>query len=98
MTSGGLAVRQWAIMIQPIFVSATTGDLGEARDIVVGVLAAMGYRTRVQPTLPFTGGDLRVELRRLVDECASVIQLVGFRCGRIPATDDPVFGRVSHTQ
>jgi Domain of unknown function (DUF4062) len=85
-------------MNPPIFVSATSGDLGTARDLVVSVLIGMGYHTRVQPTFPFVGGDLRAELRRLIDECGMVIQLVGFRCGQIPASDDPVFGRVSHTQ
>jgi hypothetical protein len=85
-------------MTLPIFVSATSGDLGEARDIVVGVLAGMGHHTRVQPTFPFVGGDLRHELRRLINECASVIQLVGFRCGQVPTAEDAKFGLISHTQ
>ncbi|MEK6261867.1 MAG: DUF4062 domain-containing protein [Planctomycetota bacterium] len=85
-------------MNPPIFVSATSSDLGDARDLVVSVLGGMGYQSRVQPTFPFVGGDLRAELRRLIDECGMVIQLVGFRCGQVPTTDDPTFGRVSHTQ
>lgn len=82
----------------PIFVSATSGDLGAARDLVVTVLAGMGQHTRVQPTIPLAGGDLRAVLRRLIDECGMVIQLVGFRCGRLPPVVDPTFGLVSYTQ
>ena len=83
----------------PIFVSATSGDLGAARDLVVRVLTSgLGYQARVQPTLPFSGGDLRAELRRLIDECGMVIQLVGFRCGQMPPTVEPEFGLVSYTQ
>lgn len=82
----------------PIFVSATSGDLGEARNLVVRVLAGMAYQTRVQPAFPFRGGDLRAALRGIIDECGLVIQLVGFRYGQEPPTVDQEFDRVSYTQ
>lgn len=84
-------------VLAPIFVSATLRDLASARDLVASVLHGMGYHTQLQPSCPVTGEDLRVKLRRLIDECGMLIQLVGFRCGEEPPTHNPDFGRVGST-
>src|SRR3954452_21460923 len=82
-----------------VFVSAT-GDLRSARDLVAKVLHSMGYEPVWQDVEPTDGGELLDVLRRWMEPCGLMIQLVGRRYGAEPpaALRPAEFGRVSFTQ
>ena len=85
--------------MQPqIFISATTADLRSARALVARVLDSIGYTPVPMETFPTRGWELRESLRRRLEPCEAVIQLVGYRYGEQPPEADPEFGRVSYTQ
>src|SRR3954470_15290850 len=82
-----------------VFISST-GDLRSARDLVAKVLHSMGYEPVWQDVEPTDAGDLLGVLRRWMDPCRLMIQLVGRRYGAEPPADGrpAEFGRVSFTQ
>jgi tetratricopeptide (TPR) repeat protein len=80
-----------------IFISATS-DLRAARDLVGRVLYSMGYEPRWQDIAPIDGGPMLQVLRRWVDGCQVVLQLVGHRYGAEPPAPTEKFGRCSFTQ
>src|SRR4051794_5850950 len=82
-----------------VFISST-GDLRSARDLVARVLHSMGYEPVWQDVEPTDGGELLDVLRRWMEPCGLMIQLVGRRYGAEPPAGmaPPEFGRVSYTQ
>lgn len=82
----------------PIFISAVSKELGSARQLVANTLQFLGYEPVWQDIFGTEQGDLREVLRRQIDQCKGVIQLVGQRYGAEPPKADKEFGRVSYTQ
>jgi tetratricopeptide (TPR) repeat protein len=82
----------------PIFISAVSGELRSARQLAANTLLSLGYEPIWQDTFPTEQGDLREMLRRMIDPCEGVIQLVGQCYGFEPPAPDAQFGRVSYTQ
>ena len=58
----------------------------------------LGYEPVWQDIFGTEGGDLREVLRKQIDECNGVVQLVGKCYGAEPPQSDEKFGRVSYTQ
>ena len=81
-----------------IFVSAVSSELHSARQLVANALTSIGYEPRWQDTFPTEEGDVCDVLRRQIDSCKGVIQLVGQRYGLEPPQPDEQFRRVSFTQ
>src|SRR4051812_10013326 len=99
--SAGGDLRGYSLMlIKPAVFISSTGDLRSARDLVGKVLHSMGYEPVWQDIEPTDGGDLLDVLRRWMDPCQLMIQLVGRRYGAEPPAghQPPEFGRVSFTQ
>jgi tetratricopeptide (TPR) repeat protein len=83
---------------QVIFISAVSKELKSARQLVANTLQFLGYEPVWQDIFGTEQGDLRAMLRRQIDGCKGVVQLVGQRYGAEPLTPDEQFGRVSYTQ
>ncbi len=84
---------------QPIiFISAVSKELSTAREAVAQVLRTLGYSVDYQPDFGTEHGDIREMLRRRIEPCEGVIQLVGQRYGFEPPAADETHGRVSYTQ
>ena len=81
-----------------IFISAVSSELAPARQLVANTLHAVGYEADWQDIFGTQGGDLREVLRKKIDDCKGVIQLVGYHYGAEPPMPDEDFGRVSYTQ
>jgi tetratricopeptide (TPR) repeat protein len=81
-----------------IFVSAVSRELRSARQLVANTLTFLGYDPEWQDIFGTEGGDLRAMLRRRIDACKAVVQLVGTCYGAEPPVVDEQFGRVSYTQ
>lgn len=81
-----------------IFVSAVSRELRSARQLVANTLTFLGYNPEWQDIFGTEDGDLRAMLRRRIDQCQGVVQLVGRCYGAEPPTIDQEFGRVSYTQ
>jgi hypothetical protein len=81
-----------------IFVSAVSGELRSARQLVANTLTFLGYDPEWQDIFGTGEGDLRAMLRRRIDSCHGVVQLIGQCYGAEPLTPDEQFGRVSYTQ
>jgi tetratricopeptide (TPR) repeat protein len=81
-----------------IFISAVSKELRSARQLVSNTLTFLGYEPEWQDIFSTEEGDLRGMLRRRVDACKGVVQLVGQCYGAEPPTIDEQFGRVSYTQ
>ncbi len=81
-----------------IFISATSADLGAARDLVAKILLSLGYDADWQDLNATEGGSLLDILRAKVDRADAVLQLVGSRYGEEPPQAVEPFGRVSYTQ
>jgi hypothetical protein len=86
-----------------VFISSTS-DLRSARDRVANLLFSMNYYARSQENEPLDGGELLDVLRRRMEPCALMIQLVGSRYGAEPpdlrsaGAPSTEFGRVSYAQ
>jgi hypothetical protein len=82
-----------------IFISAVSGELRDERELVAHTLrhAALGYDPVLQDEFSTEQGDLRAMLRRKIDGCFGVVQLVGRSYGAEPPAPDKLFGRVSYT-
>jgi hypothetical protein len=81
-----------------IFISAVSRELRDVRQSAANTLQFMGYEPVWQDIFGTEQGDLRAMLRRKIDQCSGVVQLIGRRYGAEPPTPDPKFGRVSYTQ
>ncbi len=81
-----------------IFISAVSRELRSARQLVANTLTFLGYQPIWQEIFGTESGDLRDLLRRQIDQCKGVVQLVGQCYGVEPPSVDPQFGRVSYTQ
>ena len=81
-----------------IFISAVSRELRSARQLVANTLIFLGYQPVWQEIFGTESGDLRDLLRRQVDQCKGLVQLVGQCYGAEPPTTDEQFGRVSYTQ
>jgi len=81
-----------------IFVSAVSCELRSARQLVANTLTFLGYDPDWQEIFGTGEGDLRAMLRRRIDSCKGLVQLVGQCYGAEPPVIDDQFGRVSYTQ
>src|SRR5580700_5103195 len=81
-----------------IFISAVSRELKSARQLVANTLTFLGYEPEWQDIFGTEEGDLREMLRRRIDSCKGVVQLVGECYGAEPPSIDEKFGRVSYTQ
>ena len=81
-----------------IFVSAVSRELKTARQLVANTLLALGYDPVWQDIFETSSEDIRPMLRRQIDSCSAVLQIVGDAYGAEPPTADETFGRVSYTQ
>ena len=81
-----------------IFISAVSCELRSARQLVANTLTFLGYDSDWQEIFGTEAGDLRSMLRRHIDSCKGLVQLVGECYGAEPPTTDDQFGRVSYTQ
>ena len=82
----------------PIFISAVSKELKSARQLVANTLQFLGYEPVWQDIFGTEQGDLREMLRKQIDECKGVVQLVGQCYGAEPTAPDEKFGRVGYTQ
>ena len=83
---------------QAIFISAVSKELKGARQLVANTLQFLGYEPMWQDIFGTEPGDLRAMLRRQIDGCKGVVQIVGQHYGAEPLVPDEQFGRVSYTQ
>ncbi len=81
-----------------IFISAVSSELRSARQLVANTLTFLGYEPEWQDIFGTQEGDLRAMLRRRIDSCKGVVQLVGECYGAEASVSDEQFGRVSYTQ
>jgi tetratricopeptide (TPR) repeat protein len=81
-----------------IFISAVSCELRSARQLVANTLTFLGYDSDWQEIFGTEEGDLRSMLRRRIDSCKGLVQLVGECYGAEPLAPDDQFGRVSYTQ
>jgi len=81
-----------------IFISAVSRELKSARQLVANTLTFLGYEPEWQDIFGTEEGDLRAMLRRRIDSCKGVVQLVGKCYGAELPVIDEQFGRVSYTQ
>jgi hypothetical protein len=81
-----------------IFISAVSQELKSARQLVANTLTFLGYDPEWQDIFGVEEGDLRAMLRRRIDACNGLVQLVGKCYGAEPPSIDEKFGRVSYTQ
>lgn len=65
---------------------------------MVNTLTFLGYEPVWQDIFGTESGDLRERLRRQIDRCKGVVQIVGQCYGAEPPAPDEQFGRVSYTQ
>jgi TolA-binding protein len=81
-----------------IFISEVSSELRSARQLVANTLTFLGHEPEWQEIFGTEEGDLRAVLRRRIDSCKGVVQLVGKCYGAEPDFIDQQFGRVSYTQ
>lgn len=81
-----------------LFLSAVSEELRTARKDVAATVRTLGFDPVSQDDFPTGQGELGQWLRRQLDSCEGVIQLVGRRYGAEPPTVDPAYGRISYTQ
>jgi tetratricopeptide (TPR) repeat protein len=80
-----------------VFVSTVTPEFGKARGLVSQVLSRLGFKPIVQEIFGTEAGDLREVLRKKIEPCGGLIQLIGLGYGAEPPVETE-FGRVSYTQ
>ena len=81
-----------------IFISSVSRELRTARQLVANTLHALGYEPVWQDIFETSPDDLREMLRKKIDSCSAVLQIVGHAYGAEPTTPDETFGRCSYTQ
>ena len=81
-----------------IFISSVSRELRTARQLVANTLHALGYEPVWQDIFETSPDDLREMLRKKIDTCSAVLQIVGHAYGAEPPTPDATFGRCSYTQ
>lgn len=81
-----------------LFISAVTKELKSARQLVANTLLFLGYEPVWQDIFGTEQGDLRTMLRKKINKCQGVVQLVGQCYGAEPPEPDKQFGRVSYSQ
>ena len=81
-----------------IFVSSVSRELKTVRQLVANTLVALGYEPVWQDIFDTSGDDIRPMLRKKIDGCAAILQIVGDAYGAEPPEPDEEFGRVSYTQ
>lgn len=81
-----------------LFLSAVSEELRTARKDVAAMVRTLGFDPVSQDDFPTGQGELGQWLRRQLDSCEGVIQLVGRGYGAEPPTVDPAYGRLSYTQ
>jgi hypothetical protein len=67
-----------------IFISAVSCELRSARQLVANTLTFLGYDSDWQEIFGTEAGDLRALLRRRIDSCKGLVQLVGECYGAEP--------------
>jgi tetratricopeptide (TPR) repeat protein len=81
-----------------IFISAVSKELHSARQLVANTLTYLGYEPVWQDIFGTEQGDIRQMLRRRIDSCEGLIQLVGQRSGFSPTDPEIDTQAVSFTQ
>lgn len=81
-----------------IFISAVSKELRSARQLVANTLLFLGYEPDWQEIFETSPEDIRPMLRRKINSCSAVFQIVGDAYGAEPREPDETFGRVSYTQ
>ena len=81
-----------------IFISAVSKELRGARQLVANTLNFLGYEAVWQDIFGTEEGNLHDMLRRKIDTCQGLIQLVGQRFGFGPANPETDERAVSYTQ
>ena len=81
-----------------IFVSSVSRELKTVRQLVANTLVALGYEPVWQDIFDTSSDDIRPMLRKKIDSCSAVLQIVGNAYGAEPPEPDQEFGRVSYTQ
>ena len=81
-----------------IFISAVGHELRSARQLVADTLLSLGCEPVWQDIACTGEGDLRGTMRKQIDSCGALIQLIGQCHGPEPPEPDAEFGRVSYTQ
>lgn len=81
-----------------VFISAVSSELRTARDHVAKTLEGVGIQAIWQDIFGAPGGDLREVLKRKIDGCNGLIQLVGRCYGYEPPSFDHPLYPESYTQ
>ena len=81
-----------------IFISSVSRELKTVRQLVANTLVALGYEPVWQDIFDTSSDDIRPMLRKKIDSCSAVLQIVGDAYGSEPPNPDSEFGRVSYTQ
>ena len=81
-----------------IFLSAVSAELGTARRNAARRLRNLGYDPVSQDDFSAGYGELLEWLRREIDSCEGLIQIIGSAYGEEPPEAEPDYGRVSYTQ
>lgn len=82
-----------------IFISAVSEEFASLRDHHVDpVLRKQGFEPVAMKTFPTGDGDLLAFLRKEIDSCEGLIQIIGAAYGREPPIVSSEFGRTSYTQ
>ncbi len=96
---GDIPPQRAAAAMKPlIFISSVSRELRTARQLVANTLHALGYEPVWQDIFETSPDDLREMLRKKIDRCSAVLQIVGHAYGAEPPTPDATFGRCSYTQ
>jgi tetratricopeptide (TPR) repeat protein len=81
-----------------LFLSAVSDELRTVRKEVAATVHRLGFDPVSQDDFPTGYGELRQWLRKQIDSCAGLIQLIGHGYGAEPPDVDPEYGRISYTQ
>ncbi|QTN33980.1 tetratricopeptide repeat protein [Akkermansiaceae bacterium] len=80
-----------------ILISAVGRELQCARYLAANTVSASGYQPEWRDQPPEAEGDAKAAIRKRVDRCYSVIQIIGHSYGPAPDEDDEEFGSISYT-